>query len=28
MKSYTEKNERYSHPWATAEDIARQKEDF
>lgn len=28
MKSYTEKNERYPHPWATADDIARQKEDF
>jgi Pyruvate/2-oxoacid:ferredoxin oxidoreductase delta subunit len=26
MKSYTEENERYSHPYATAEDIAAQKQ--
>jgi len=25
MKSYTEENGRYSHPYATANDIARQK---
>ena len=25
MKSYTEENERYSHPYATANDIAKQK---
>lgn len=25
MKSYTEQNERYPHPYATADDIARQK---
>ncbi len=25
MKSYTDKNERYPHPWATAGDIAAQK---
>ena len=25
MKSYTEENGRYPHPYATAEDIARQK---
>ncbi|MGB9940902.1 EFR1 family ferrodoxin [Methanosarcina sp.] len=26
MKSYTEENERYSHPYATANDIAEQKQ--
>jgi ferredoxin len=26
MKSYTEQNERYSHPYATADDIAAQKQ--
>ena len=25
FKSYTEENERYSHPYATVDDIARQK---
>jgi hypothetical protein len=26
MKSYTGEHERYSHPYATAEDIAGEKE--
>lgn len=26
MKSYTEENERYCHPYATADDIAEQKD--
>lgn len=26
MKSYTEENERYSHPYATANDVAAQKQ--
>ena len=25
MKSYTQRNPRYPHPWATAEEIAAQK---